>query len=97
MSALPPKATGASQLRAIVRAMANEPESFLDAYTLPQLVALYTAAARASWTYAPSTWTDRQRREALRGVVPRWDAEGRRAEYAPRARRAAAPKKGARK
>ena len=93
MSGVSLRTTAAEQLRAIVRAMANEPETFLDAYTLPQLVALYTAAARASWTYAPSTWTPRQRMEALRGVVPRWDAEGRRAEYAPRAK----PKKGARK
>ena len=92
MSGHPLRATAAEQLRAIVRAMANEPETFLDAYTLPQLVALYTASARASWSYAPSTWTDRQRREALRGIVPRWSANGERAEYAPRAARKAVGK-----
>ena len=56
MSGVSLRTTAAEQLRAIVRAMANEPETFLDAYTLPQLVALYTASARAScvcarWEY----------------------------------------------
>jgi hypothetical protein len=86
--------TGAERLRAVCKTMDATPESFLDAFSPAEIIAIFEAHFAASWDYCPSTWTPRQVREAIRGTTPRWNATGTKAEYAPPSPRRA---KGARK
>jgi len=48
-------------------------ESFNQRFTLEQLVTLHRVWMACGWDIYPDTWTDRQIREALRGIPPQWD------------------------
>ncbi len=74
--------TGVEELRLIVRNLNNCRESFLDPFTIEQLLALHRAWMSADWDFPPDQWQPEQVAQALRGITPRWD-EDERPEYAP--------------
>lgn len=63
-------------LRLIVRNLGNEPEAFLERFTVSELVAIGRAQLAADWEIPPHRWTPLQLRAALKGQVPRWNNEG---------------------
>ena len=65
--------TGMEQMRVIVAALNGCRESFLDQFTIPQLIKLYKAWLNSKWDFMPDEWTDRQVKNALRGKAPMWD------------------------
>lgn len=67
------KFTGMEQLRAMMGGLNNCQESFLDRYKIPQLIKIYRMWLKSAWDFAPDTWTERQLREALKGIVPNWN------------------------
>lgn len=71
------KRSGADELRLIVCNMDCSREGFLDQFTAEQLVTLYRAHLACGWDFLPDSWTPRQVREALRGIVPMWDDDER--------------------
>ncbi len=83
------KETGIEHLRAVVAAFNNCRESFLDPFTPEQLLKLHDAWTATAWDFRPDQWSERQVREALRGVVPQWNAGGEEPVYT-RARKAKA-------
>ena len=65
--------TGAEELRLIVSNMNTTSETFNDRYTLEQLVQIGRMLLASEWDIYPDQWTDRQVREALKGIPPQWD------------------------
>lgn len=72
-----PKRTGANTLRAIVRNMDATRESLNDRFTVPELIAIYSAHLASEWDIYPDQWEERQLQEAILGKVPHWDANER--------------------
>lgn len=85
MGPLDPARTGIAQLRAAVVALGHVRESFLQRFSAAELLKINAAWLASEWDFYPDAWTERQIREALRGVAPRWDA-AERPVYTPRAR-----------
>lgn len=67
------KLTGMEKMRQIVKALNNCNESFLDQFRFEELIKIYSAWLASGWTFLPDQWTERQVKEALRGIVPNWD------------------------
>ena len=63
-------------LRDMVAGFDRCDESFNDRFTLPELVRIWDAWAQCGFDYYPDQWSDRQVREALRGIAPNWDDRG---------------------
>jgi hypothetical protein len=74
--------TGIEELRACVEALNNCREDFLnperDTMSAEQLLKIWRMWQESgkTWDIWPDQWTKRQVKEALRGVVPRWNAQG---------------------
>lgn len=75
------KMTGIEELRLTVNVCSWMKESFNDRYSAAQLVAICIAHSKCEWDYLPDTWTTRQVKEAIKGIVPRWDEEGEKPVY----------------
>lgn len=60
--------TGAEELRTIVRVLNQCRESFLDRYSVEQLIALYRALRRSEWDVLPDAWTSKEIADALAGT-----------------------------
>ena len=80
------KMNGPDRLRRVVSNMDHVRESFNERFTPLQLVAIYEALAASEiyealaaseWDIYPDAWSPRQIREALQGVPPDFDEEGR--------------------
>jgi hypothetical protein len=69
------KRSGAEELRLMVRNFDRCRESFLDAFSLEQLVTIHRAWLASAWDFFPDSWTERQVTEALQGIPPQWDVE----------------------
>jgi len=67
-----PARTEMAELRLLVRNFGDCNESFLDGFTVPELVRLHRAMIASGWDILPDRWTARQVKEALRGIVPTW-------------------------
>jgi hypothetical protein len=65
--------TGAEQLRLIVSNIDHMSETFLDMYTLEEIVQLYRMCLLSGFDVYPDQWTRRQVRAALQGIPPSWD------------------------
>lgn len=65
--------TGIEKMRTMVGALNNCNESFLQGFTIQQLIKIYRMWLSSDWTFMPDTWTERQVREALRGHEPYWN------------------------
>lgn len=68
--------TGMQKLRAVVSYFDRCRESFNDRFTPAQLVKLHDAAMASEWDIYADQWSERQLREALRGIAPAWTDEG---------------------
>ena len=64
--------TAIENLRDMVRAFDTLNESFNDRFTLPELVRIWDAWQQCGWDIYPDGWTDKQVREAIRGIAPDW-------------------------
>lgn len=64
---------GIEQLRAVVKAFGDVNESFVQRFSVSQLIRLHEAWLLCDWDFSPDTWTERQVKEAMRGTVPQWD------------------------
>jgi hypothetical protein len=69
--------TAIENLRDMVAAFDQCSEDFNCRFTLPELVRIWDAWNQCGWVFYPDQWSDRQVREALRGVAPDWDDEER--------------------
>jgi len=61
------------ELRHMVRNFGNVNENFLAHHSTAELLQIHRAWLASGWDISPEAWTDRQVREAKRGIVPRWD------------------------
>ncbi len=68
---------GADELRLVVKAMDATREDFNLRFSAEQLVTIYKAMLASGWDFYPDQWTESQVQAALRGVVPKWDADER--------------------
>jgi hypothetical protein len=68
------KLVGIEELRAAVKLFDQCNESFNwsehDPFTAEQLLAIYRAHKACKWYIDPDQWTDKQVKQALRGIVP---------------------------
>jgi hypothetical protein len=71
----PRERTGAEELRIIVRNLGITSESFNERFTAEQLIQIGRMQLACGWDFLPDRWKPRQVREALRGIVPAWDAD----------------------
>lgn len=62
--------SGIEKLRRLVGIFDSCSEDFLDRFTREQLLKIYDAHMQCAWDLYPDQWSDRQVKEALRGVVP---------------------------
>jgi hypothetical protein len=67
-----PERSEMAELRLLVRNFGDCNETFLDRFTVPELVRLHRAMLASGWDFLPDRWTARQVKEALRGIVPTW-------------------------
>ena len=67
------KATGMEKLRKAVRALNYCNESFLDRFTVTELLCIHDAWLKSDWDIVPDDWEDQQVTNALFGIVPQWD------------------------
>ena len=65
--------TGMNELRTIVRSLDNCNESFLDRFSVTELVQLHRMWMMCGWDFTPDRWTEGQVKAALAGKVPQWD------------------------
>ncbi len=68
------KMTGIEELRTIVGAMDQCRESFMDPFTAEEIVKIWRAWRACEFDIYPDQWSKRQVKEALRGIVPRFDS-----------------------
>jgi hypothetical protein len=61
------------KMRKMVKGFSNCNETFLQRYIFLELTKLYRMWLSSEHDFPPDTWTERQVREALRGIVPMWD------------------------
>lgn len=74
--------TGAEFLRLLVQNLNACNETFLDPFTAEQLIQIGRMHLTSPWDFSPDQWTNRQVREALKGIAPHW-TEGERPYYGP--------------
>lgn len=68
--------TGAEELRKLASMIDGLSETFLDRFTLEELVTLTRAWRASEWDkYPDAEWTEEQIAAALRGVPPAWDSD----------------------
>lgn len=67
------KPRGIDTLRDAVKALNACSETFLDPFTPEQLLAICKVWKECEWDFYPDEWEPRQIREAIRGIVPRWN------------------------
>ena len=60
-------------LREMIAAFDQVNEEFNWRFTLPELVRIWDAWNQCGWDFYPDQWSDRQVREALRGIAPDWN------------------------
>lgn len=60
-------------LRAMVNVFSYCNETFNQRYSIDELFAIYKAHVLAEWDFLPDSWTDRQLKEAIKSIVPRWN------------------------
>jgi hypothetical protein len=61
-------------LRRLISWCNCQSESFLEAFTLPQLVKLYNAHQLCAWDFPPDRWNQKQIKAVInRGEVPDWE------------------------
>ena len=65
--------TGMETLRHMVKFFNNCAESFLDKYSIEELIKIYAAWEASEWDFYPDCWTADQVAGALVGIVPQWD------------------------
>lgn len=75
--------TGIEDLRRLVMNFNYCRESFLERFTIAELVKLHHAHQGCAWDFFPDQWTERQVREALRGRIPTWDPATEKPTYDP--------------
>jgi hypothetical protein len=68
---------GIDTLRKAVNVFNNCNESFNDAWTAEQLLAIYRAYQKCGWDITPDQWEPWQVQDALQGKAPIWDANER--------------------
>lgn len=66
---------GIERLRAAVRSFGDCSEAFNMRYSVSELLLIHAAWMLSDWDFSPDKWTDRQVKEALHGMAPRWDAD----------------------
>jgi hypothetical protein len=65
-----PHAGPIDDLRRLVAVMNCCNESFLQRFTIDELVRVFSAHQRCEWDFYPDQWTEAQVQQALRGEVP---------------------------
>ena len=65
-----PFTAGIDFLRSAIRILDGNHEGINQDYSAIELLKLVDAMLRSGWDITPDAWTPRQRREALRGIVP---------------------------
>lgn len=73
MKPAPEKTAAIEILRDMVAAFDMVNEEFNWRFTLTELVRIWDAWNQCGWDFYPDQWSDRQVREALRGIAPDWD------------------------
>lgn len=63
------------KMRMAINAFSYCNETFLQRYSVKELFKIHWAMMASEWDFLPDQWTDRQVREALKGIVPCWDDE----------------------
>jgi hypothetical protein len=66
---------GCEELRAVARAIDNCNETFLQRWSVDQLVQIHRMWIASGWDFTPDQWTEGQVQAALAGKVPQWDAK----------------------
>lgn len=67
------KLSDIEKMRRAVNAFSYCNEAFLMRYNILELMLLHLAMVNCKWDFLPDQWTNRQVREALKGIVPCWD------------------------
>ncbi len=67
-----PDIIGMQNLRNLVEYFDLCRESFLEQFTMQELIALYDAQMRCEWDVFPDHWTEKQVKQALRGIAPQF-------------------------
>lgn len=67
------KLSDIEKMRRAVNAFSYCNETFLSRYNILELMLLHLTMVNCEWDFLPDQWTDRQVREALKGIVPCWD------------------------
>lgn len=65
--------TGMEKLRKAVSLFNNCNESFLDRFTVTELLCIHDAWLKSEWCIRPDYWEEEQVTQALFGIVPTWD------------------------
>ena len=65
--------TAAQELRLLVQNMNRCNESFLDQFTVDELIQLFRMQRESGWDFSPDQWMERQVREGLEGIAPQWN------------------------
>ena len=69
--------SGIEELRHIVSNFDCNIENFNSKYSLEELVKIHRSWMKSDWDIWPDRWTERQVQEALQGIPPNWDDQGR--------------------
>lgn len=72
-----PLQTGMEELRLLVKNFNGCAESFLDRFSVEELITLHRIHQQSDWDIQPDHWEEQQVREALQGIVPSWDDQER--------------------
>jgi hypothetical protein len=67
------KLSDIEKMRMAINAFSYCNETFLQRYNVKQLMKLHFAMMACEYDFLPDQWTDRQVKEALKGIVPNWD------------------------
>jgi hypothetical protein len=61
------------KMRMAINTFAYCNETFLQRYNVKQLMKIHSIMVSCEWDFLADQWTERQLREALKGIVPKWD------------------------
>lgn len=67
---------GIDGLRNMVKQFNYCNETFLQKYSIQELIKIGKALSKIEWDYLPDQWTEKQINDALNDRVPQWDSEG---------------------
>lgn len=80
----PTREFGIEELRHLVGNFDACNETFNQRWTVDQLIVIHRMWIESGWDIFPDQWTERQLREALRGIPPNWDPDTERPTYGSR-------------